>query len=300
MRRQGPGTRLHLLMALPAFLLFALFFIYPILRGIGFSLTDWNGISTPRFVGLQNFVSFLSDERARSDVANTLLFAAGSAPLLNLFGLLYALLLDRPFHGKQVVRTIVYLPAVISPLIMGYIWYFLIQPDRGFLAVLVDRLAAAHASGGLAAGAALNWLVSRPKALSVLVLVNVWQYVGMTMVIYLAGLQTIPPSLYEAAAMDGARYLTVLRRVTIPLLAPSIRVNVITNVIGSLSVFDIVVSLTRGGPGYSTETLSLYIMRMVFGGFTGYSTAVAIVLFIIILVPVAVLLRFFRGREVTM
>lgn len=302
MRRLRVGTQAHLFMAVPAFLLFALFFIYPVLRGIGFSLTDWNGISAPRFVGFRNFIRFVSDQRARSDVANTLLFAIGSAPLLNFFGLVYALLLDRRFRAKEIVRTIVYLPAVISPLIMGYIWYFLIQPDRGFLAVLVSRLAGVAATSGAAATsgtAVLNWFVSRPRALAVLVLVNVWQYVGMTMVIYLAGLQTIPASLYEASAIDGARYLTTLRRVTIPLLAPSIRVNVITNIIGSLSVFDIVVSLTGGGPGYATESLSLYIMRMVFGGFTGYSTAVAIILFVIILVPVFVMLRFFRSREVT-
>jgi raffinose/stachyose/melibiose transport system permease protein len=282
----------HVYMAVPAFLLFAVFFVYPMLQGILYSLTDWNGITTPRFVGLRNFIGFFSDARARNDVVNTLLFALGSAPLLNIFGLAYALALDVRFRARGAARAIVYLPAVVSPLIMGYIWYFLIQPERGLLAVALAGM------GGQAAH--VNWFTSRPAALAVLVGVNVWQYVGMTMVIYLAGLQAIPPSLYEACAMDGARSMRRFHSVTLPLLAPSIRVNVITNIIGSLSVFDIVVSLTDGGPGYGTESLSLYIMRMVYGGFTGYSTAVAMILFLIILVPVALLMRFFAAREEVM
>ncbi len=301
MKRTGFGRGIHLYMALPAFLLFTVFFIIPVFRGIAFSFTDWNGIAQARFTGLHNFVAFFSDERAIGDVATTLLFALGSAPLLNLFGLAYALLLDQQFRGRNAVRTAVYLPAVISPLIMGYVWYFLIQPERGFVPRLLAALSAGHAAGAAnAAAPAFNWFLSKPGALAVLVLVNVWQYVGMTMVIYLAGLQAIPPSLSEAAAMDGARWFTTFRRVTIPLLAPSIRVNVITNIIGSLSVFDIVVSLTGGGPGYSTESLSLYIMRMVFGGFTGYSTAVAIILFFIIMIPVLLSLRFLRKGEATL
>jgi raffinose/stachyose/melibiose transport system permease protein len=131
----------------------------------------------------------------------------------------------------------------------------------------------------------------------VLILVNVWQYAGMTMVIYLAGLQAIPGELYEAAKMDGASSMGRFRYVTIPLLIPSIRINVVTNIIGSLSVFDIVMSLTGGGPGYSTETLSIYIMRMCYGSKTGYSTAVAMIMFFIILVPVLISMRLTRTKS---
>lgn len=276
-------------MAVPAILLFGFFFIYPLANGIGYSLTDWNGISKPGFVGLSNFINFFKDERAMDDVKNTLLFALGSAPLLNIFGFLYALLLDRGFRGRNIARVVVYLPAVISPLIMGYIWYFILQPGRGFLYRIMEQLQ----SGELNA----DWLGSSGSALVVLVLVNVWQYVGMTMVIYLAGLQTIPQELYEASKMDGAGYLATLKYITVPLLAPSIKINVITNIIGSLSVFDIIMALTEGGPGYSTESLSIYIMRMCYGSFTGYSMAVAIILFFIILVPVLLYLRMMKSRE---
>lgn len=276
-------------MALPAILLFSVFFLYPLLRGIGLSLTDWNGVSSARFVGLRNFIEFFKDDRARNDVVNTLVFALGSAPLLNILGLVYALILDQNLKGRNVARAMVYLPAVISPLIMGYIWYFILQPERGFLFGAIKYF-------GLSLGEA-NWLGDRYVALWVLVLVNVWQYVGMTMVIYLAGLQSIPVELLEASKIDGAGYFQTLWYVKIPQLIPSIKVNLVTNIIGSLSVFDVIMALTEGGPGYSTESLSIYIMRMVYGSFTGYSTAVAIILFLIILVPVAISLRLIKPKE---
>jgi raffinose/stachyose/melibiose transport system permease protein len=283
------NANLHKFMAVPAILLFALFFLYPLTQGIGISLTDSNGVTTPSFIGLRNFIDFFHDDRAMTDVRNTVLFALGSAPLLNLFGLLYALLLDRRFAGKGVVRAIVYLPAVISPLIMGYIWYFILQPERGFFSRLVEGTKLDLLDG--------NWLGSSTGSLLVLIAVNVWQYVGMTMIVYLAGLQSIPGELYEAARMDGAGYGKLLRHVTLPLLYPSIKINVVTNIIGSLSVFDVIIALTDGGPGYSTESLSIYIMRMLYGSFTGYSTAVALILFLIIMIPVLAFLRLTRSRE---
>jgi raffinose/stachyose/melibiose transport system permease protein len=117
------------------------------------------------------------------------------------------------------------------------------------------------------------------------------------MIIYLAGLQGIPKELYESGKIDGASRIAAFRYITLPLLGPSIRINVITNIIGSLSVFDIVMSLTGGGPGYQTETLSIYIMRMCYGNKTGYSTAVAIIMFLIILIPVAFSLYFTRQKD---
>lgn len=269
--------RLHWLMPLPAVLLFALFFVFPLLQGVGLSLTNWNGFSPARFIGLDNFARFLADDRAKTDVVNTVLFALGSAPLLILAGLGLALLVDGTTAFAKTARVVLYLPAVISPLVMGYIWYFLLQPGRGFL-----HLGDWYTSGG---------------ALVVLILVNVWQYAGMTMVIFSAGLQGIPGELYESAGLDGADAWQKFRRITLPLLQPVMAVNVVTNIIGSLAVFDIVVSLTDGGPGYATESLSLFILRMVYGNSTGYSTAVALVLFLLTLAPVAAYLKLLSRRE---
>jgi len=280
---------LHIFMAFPAFVLYAIFFIYPLFRGIGMSMTDWDGISTPVFIGLKNFITFFQDKRAISDIRTTVLFALGSAPLLNIIGLIYALLMNSDFKGKAVARTCIYMPAIISPLIMGYIWYLLLQPGRGFIFHALDNIGKAYLFG--------NWAGSYWSSMLVLVLVNVWQYAGMTMIIYLAGLQNISRELYEAAKMDGASAVSCFRFITLPLLGPSIRINVVTNIIGSLSVFDIVMSLTGGGPGYQTETLSIYIMRMCYGSKTGYSTAVAIIMFFIILIPVIISLKLTASKD---
>lgn len=276
-------------MSLPAFLLFAFLFIYPLTRGIGMSLTDWNGITAAHFVGLANFSAFFQDPRAIGDIQTTILFAIGSAILLNLVGLAYALLMKGSSKIISLARVIIYLPAIISPLIMGYIWYFLLQPERGFLYRLVEKVSATASLG--------NWLEKYSSALLVLVLVNVWQYAGMTMIIYLSGLQSIDEELYEAAAIDGANGRQRFTGITLPMLMPSVRINVVTNIIGSLAVFDVIMALTDGGPGYATESLSIYIMRMCYGSRTGYSTAVAIILFALILAPVSVSLRLMKEKK---
>jgi len=276
-------------LSLPALMLYGMFFVYPLLSGIGLSMTDWDGMGEASFVGLQNFIDFFHDARAMHDIKTTLIFAVGSAVLLNLVGLGYALLMNGNFRGKSIARVIIYLPAIISPLIMGYIWFFLLQPGRGFLYYAFTQLGLPDLIG--------SWMSSYPSALLVLVLVNVWQFSGMTMIIYLAGLQSIPTELGEAARIDGANAWQRFTGVTIPMLMPAIRINVVTNIIGSLSVFDVIMSLTEGGPGYATESLSIYIMRMCYGSRTGYSTAVAMILFFIILLPVLVSMRLTRQKS---
>ena len=276
-------------MSLPAFMLFCLFFIYPLLKGVGMSLTDWDGMGEAKFIGFENFMRFFQDSRAMSDIRTTLIFAAGSAVLLNLVGLAYALLMEKPFPGRALARVIIYLPAIISPLIMGYIWYFLLQPGRGFLYHAAEQLGGTFFLG--------SWMNNYSLTMAVLIFVNVWQFAGMTMIIYLAGLQSISGDIKEAAVIDGAGPWQRFTRVTLPLLMPSIRINVVTNIIGSLSVFDVIMSLTEGGPGYATESLSIYIMRMCYGSRTGYSTAVAMILFLIILIPVLISMRLTRGRD---
>jgi raffinose/stachyose/melibiose transport system permease protein len=171
---------------------------------------------------------------------------------------------------------------------MGSVWYLLLQPGRGMLAVFARN-------AGIETTA--NWMLSGGSAMAVIILVNVWQFAGMTMVIYLAGLQAIPDEQYEAAHVEGAREWQVFTRITLPQLLPALRINVITNIIGSLSVFEIILALTDGGPGYATESLSIYIMRMCYGNRTGFSTAVAMILFIIILIPVLFSMRFFDKLE---
>jgi len=278
----------HRYMAVPALVLFSLFFLYPLSRGVWTSFTAWDGFSTPKFIGFANYKEFFQDDRALRDIRNTVLFALGSAPLLNIAGLLLALLLNRTFKARATVRSLLYLPAVISPMIMGSIWYLLLQPRRGLLAILLQRIGYESTS---------NWMLSGSSSMLVIVLVNVWQYAGMTMIIYLAGLQAIPIEHFEAAELEGASRLNIFRFIVLPQLTPALKINVITNIIGSLSVFDAILALTDGGPGYDTESLSIYIMRMCYGNKTGYSTAVALILFFIILIPVLFSLKFFNAKE---
>lgn len=285
MKKKIDGTNL---MSVPAAILFGFFFILPLCKGISMSFTNWNGFNKAIFIGFENYRKFFQDSRALGDIKTTILFALGSAVLLNLVGLFYALLMEKKFYLQSIVRVIIYLPAIISPLIMGYIWYFLLQPGRGFIYRVVEYF------GGVLEW---NWMGTYSITIWVLILVNVWQYAGMTMIIYIAGLQSIPKELYESAEMDGSSSFEKFRYVTLPLLIPSIRINVITNIIGSLSVFDIIMSLTEGGPGYSTESLSIYIMRMCYGNKTGYSTAVAMILFVIILIPVLISFKLTKSRK---
>lgn len=288
-RFSNPNTgSWHRYMAVPALMLFSIFFLYPLSRGVWTSLTAWDGFSTPKFIGLANYRNFFHDSRALRNIQNTVFFALGSAPLLNIVGLLLALLLNRSFKARAPLRSLLYLPSVISPMIMGSIWYLLLQPKRGLLAILLQRIGYISTS---------NWMLSGSNAMLVIILVNVWQYSGMTMIIYLAGLQAIPIEHFEAAELEGASRAKIFRFIVLPQLIPALKINVITNIIGSLSVFDAILALTDGGPGYDTESLSIYIMRMSYGNKTGYSTAVAMILFFIILIPVLISLQFFRSKE---
>lgn len=281
---------LHTFMAVPAFALYCLFFIYPLTKGIGMSLTNWNGYGQAEFIGLKNFVDFFKDSRAISDIKTTVLFALGSAPLLNIVGLLYALLMNSKFKGKSCCKSLHLYARYHQP------------PDYGLYLVFASPAGArryfqfAESDGASRMVPQLDGAAILQKSLC-LFSVNVWQYAGMTMIIYLAGLQNISQDLYDAAMIDGATGWQSFRFITLPLLVPSIRINVVTNIIGSLSVFDIVMSLTSGGPGYQTETLSIYIMRMCYGSKTGYSTAVAMIMFLIVLIPVLISLRLTRTKD---
>jgi raffinose/stachyose/melibiose transport system permease protein len=282
--------RLHYYMAIPALLLFALFFIFPLARGITISLTDWSGMTPSyHFIGFRNFVDFFHDDRAKHALKITLIFGLLSPLLLCLFGLAYALLLDIKLVGRGFVRTFVYMPAIISPLIMGYVWLLLLNSENGALLQLLQML---HLESFYK-----DWLGDPQDGIWVIIIVNLWQYVGYAMIIFLAGLQSISAEVMEAAKIDGAGYWKTLRYVTIPLLIPAIRINVITNLIGSLAVFDVIIALTDGGPGYRTESMSIYILRSSFSGHTGYATAVAVIMFIVILIPVSIALQLMKKAD---
>lgn len=255
-----------------------MFFIYPFLNGFWLSLTQWNGFTDPVFIGLQNFKNVFKDPRAISAIKNTVIFAFCSTILLNVCGLALALLLENTDSKLvRVTRTLVYIPSIISPLIMGYIWYFIMKSGG----TAQELLQSMHLHGLV-----FDWLANPQIALALIIIVNAWQFAGMTMIIYLSSLQAIPRDIFEAADIDGANYWVKLFQVKLPNITPAITINVLTNIIGSLAIFDAIIALTDGGPGYATESLSIYILRMSYGGATGYAVAVAIVMFFITVIPV--------------
>lgn len=279
-RTGGYRTRfgLHKLMMLPAAALFLVFFMVPFLQGIYMAFTNWNGFARMDFVGLDNFIYFFQDDRAVTAVTNTLFYGVACTLLLNVVGMLYALLLDADLKGLGAIRTFLYFPTIISPIIMGYIWKFILSSENG---VIMDTLGKLNMMWLYQ-----DWLGDPKQALIVIVLVHTWQNVGGTMIIYLAGLQSIDEQMLESARLDGANAFQLLWRIKLPLLAAALRINIITTIIGSMSIFDIIVSLTNGGPGFYTESLSQFIYRQSTSGLAGYSAAVALILFVIILIPV--------------
>lgn len=265
------------LMLWPAVILFGIFFLLPIMESMALSFTNWNGFSKLEWVGLRNFVSFFSDDRAVNAVRNTLIYGFSGAILLNLLGLIYALLLDFPRKMTGVVRTLIYLPNIISPLIMGYVWKLILSSEKGVLKVSMEMLNIGEHYR--------DWLGDPKAAIVVIIIINLWQCVGGTMMIYLAGLQNINAETLESARVDGANFWQTLWNIKLPLLASSFRINIVSNIIGCMSIFDIIMSLTNGGPGFYTESLSVFILKKSVSGNSGYAAAVSLVLFLIILLP---------------
>lgn len=277
-------------MYLPAVLIMSAFIFYPFIQGIHISFTNWDGYSQQyKMVGLEQYRRLLSDPVVLRTIGNTFIYGCGSTLLQNVLGLAYALFLDQKIRGKGLVRTIVYLPIIISPLIMGYICYFLFQYDGGAANDILHVLGRAP----------LDWLSNGTAAMWIITLVNTYQYMGISMVIYLAGLQAIPKEYLEAAALDGASGWSRFWRVTVPLLMPAITISVVYNVIGGLKLFDVIIAMTNGGPGNASQSLSTMMYNLYFAREdAGYAAALGNVMFLIITVVGLGLLRYLRRREV--
>jgi raffinose/stachyose/melibiose transport system permease protein len=278
------------IMYVPALCLFLLFILFPFIQGIKISFTNWDGYNQSyAWVMLDNYKRMFSDPLIGDVIKNTFIYGFGSTFLQNLIGLLYALLLNTSIRIRGLTRTIVYLPVIISPLIMGYIWYFIFQYYGGALNDIV--LLFRDEPINLLADPALNvWLIT---------FVNTYQYLGIAMIIYLAGLQVIPRDYYEAADIDGASPLAKFAHVTWPLLAPSITINIVLNLIGGLKLFDVIVSLTGGGPGYASASLSTLMYQLYFARQdAGYAASLGNLMFVMISVISLGALFYLRRKEV--
>lgn len=277
---------------LPALVIFTAFVIYPLLGSLYYSLTDWDGLSPDlHFVGLANFQQLVSDPSVLIDVRNTLVFSAGVMVLQNGLGLLLALILDGLLRRLSFLRVLFLIPAMFSGLAIGYTWSYIYSPVFGFLNTFLEKI-------GLA-GWQQDWLGNAHLTLASLIFTNSWEFMGFSMIIFLAGLQAVPAELYEAANIDGTSAWQRFRQITFPLIAPSVTINVVLTMIGSLKTFDLIFVMTNGGPGNASESLALRIYNEAFNlNQFGYATAVGIVMTLFILVLSVVNLRFLRKREV--
>lgn len=263
--------------AAPAFLLFAFVVLVPSARGVYYAFTDWDGLDPHyAFVGLGNFADMLHDADAVQAIWHTLLIAVSVTVVQNGVGLLLALGVNTAIRSRNLLRVCLFAPAVVTPIVTAYLWRNLLGPDGAVNSLL--------GAVGLDAWQQ-DWLGSPRLALWAVVGVVVWQYAGYSMVIFLAGLQSVPQEVHEAAALDGAGPVRRFWSVTRPLLAPAFTINLMLSIIGGIKLFDQVYALTGGGPGHATDTLSTLIYKDAFTlGEFGYSIALAVVLTIIVAV----------------
>jgi ABC-type sugar transport systems, permease components len=284
-------SRYPLYFIVPAFLLYAVLFIYPTAAGFYYSFTDWSSYSKEiNFIGMENFSRLFTEGVMQTAIRNTLIFAVAVTVLVNVVGLTLALMLNERTLLGSFYRTAFFIPVVIASIIVGYIFMAILNPEYGILnktlrAIGLDALA-------------MNWLPDTRTALWSIIGTEVWKSAGFAMIIYLSGLKTIPRDLIEQAMVDGAHYLTRFRHIVFPLLAPAFTVNFLLTVIGSLKVFEIVFVLTGGGPGYATEVINTFVYRNFAKGMWGYATSASIMLTLIVSVVAVSLLIVLRKREI--
>lgn len=283
-------NRLINLFYVPALALFAVFVVLPFIKGIYLSLTNWNGYSPSyKFIGLKNYARMLTDENVRTAFVNTIIYGFGSTLVQNVLGIAFAVLLNKKFRGRSLIRTVIYLPVMIAPLIMGYIMYFFFTYNNGAVNDVLKLFGAQP----------VDWLAKGSRAVIILMLVNSLQFAGISMVIYLAGLQNIPTLYYDAAAIDGVNDRQRFFYVTLPLLMPAVTSSVTINLIGGLKLFDVISALTGGGPGYDTNSLSTLIHRLYFGSErAGYAAAVGLVFFVFIMIVSNIVVKALQKRQV--
>ncbi len=280
----------HPLFIAPAFIIFFVFFILPVVFGFGFSFTDWNQYLTEiNFIGLKNFQEIFEDRVSMLALKNTLIFASVTTVGKNVLGLGLALILNTKLRGRTVWRAIYFCPAILSTIVVGLVFSAVLHPTG----LLNDALTFV----GLES-ITRSWLTDKDIVMFTISAVEIWMYAGFHMAIYLAGLQSIPYDLLEAARIDGASPWQQFRYIIFPLIIPSFNINLIMSLIGGFKVFDMVYVLTNGGPGFASQVVSTMVYEAFGEGRWGYGTALNLILFVIISFISLVVLNFFRKREV--
>jgi raffinose/stachyose/melibiose transport system permease protein len=288
--RAWTGAWTNYLYVVPLFLLTVGLLYYAIAYTIYTSLLDWNGISRTRpFAGLDNFRAILRDDVFYRALRNTVIFGVLAISIQMVIGLTMAILLKSNVRWKAVYKVVFFLPVVLSPAVIAYVFRHIYEAREGAL----NRLLEAVGAGGLTQA----WLADPDTALYAVTVVNIWQWTSFSFVLYFAGLSLIDDDLYEAARLDGANFLQLILHITVPMLRFTHISLVILGAIGALKTFDIIFLTTGGGPGRSTEFLSTYIFEQAIQEFdASYSAALSVVLILIAVTVTAIQLRIYRDR----
>ncbi|THF85529.1 sugar ABC transporter permease [Deinococcus sp. KSM4-11] len=260
----------------PSLVLFAVFVLLPVLAAFGISFTSWDLFTAPHFAGFENYRQLLFEDKLFHKVlGNTALYVVWTVPIQMALAFIVALLLNRGVWGQNALRVIYFLPVVSSTVAVALIWSWIFNSNFGILNALLSRLGVQDLPG---------WLNSSRYALPALIIVAIWQGLGYSMVLFLAGLQGISRDAYEAGEIDGAVGWKKHRYITLPLLSPTTFFVTIVSLIGSFQVFDLAFVMTQGGPANATNTIVYYVYQNAFQFYRmGYASAAAMILFAIIL-----------------
>jgi raffinose/stachyose/melibiose transport system permease protein len=270
---------------IPAGLVFGLFFVVPTALAFYFSLTRWT-LFNATFIGLDNYESFLSDPHLMSGLGNTVIYAVLTSGLKVIISLPLAVLLTSRIRLKGLLRGIIYFPVLVSTVAVGITFSTLMQPSAGLINTILGFFGLPQP----------DWLGDPQLALFSVAVVDVWKGVGIATVIFIAGLLSIPLDYFEAARLEGGSWLT-FRHITIPLVRNATFTVILLSFIGGLRTFDLIWTMTRGGPGFASDVLTSVIYKEYQAGFYGLSTAGNVVLFILVTIIVYPLMRFFNRME---
>ncbi len=274
------------LFLVPNFLGFFLFMFIPIIMGFGISLTDYDGFQKMNFVGIKNYIDMFRDSYFLVSLKNNFLYTLVTVPATIILAILLAVALNTGIKGMSAFKAFYYFPSISSMVAVGIVWSVLFNPMNGPINSFLQGLGMENPP---------KWLASTSMALWAVMIVAVWKQTGYYMVMLLAGLQSIPKQLYEAAEIDGANAVVRFFKITLPMLSPVTFMVTILTIISSFQVFDLINVMTKGGPGYATNVL---VYRIYQEGFKymryGYASAMAYFLFLIILI---ITLIQFRGQK---
>lgn len=291
-KRKRKWLSFSIVFLIPALILYTAFVMVPTASSIYLSFTSWDGVSSDiRFIGFDNFVEMWHSERVHNALKNTMILSIVLVVLENILALLLAMLVDQVRWFRNLFRSIFYFPTLLSGIVMGFVWTIIMNYNFGVLSQVFDKMNLPFLK--------LDWLGNPDYALMAIILTTVWKGAGYYMIIYLAGLQGVPPELTEAASIDGANRWQQFRHITFPLLAGAFTVCMMLSMIASLKIFDQIAVMTDGGPGFATETLTYIIYKVGFGELRqGFGTALSLVLFTLILIVSLIQIKLLRSREV--